>query len=464
MSGRKKSLILAIVAFFLVAAVIAGLYFWWLFNTFQSTDDAYVDADITQISTRIPGTITGVYVVENQSVKQGQLLVRLDPQDYRVRVQQAQAALEKAERQAMADLMQISQTATTAAATGTSAVGDIQNAQSGLSSAQAMLGQQEAAVTAEVNRLNSTIAQAKQYRDDELRYRGLVREGAVSRQQYEQITTNLRIAESNVALQQNIVTEAQERVRQYRANVLQALSNLTKARSSAEQARAARQATGVRAGLAGVSRAGVAQAEADLRNALLQESYSTVTAPIDGRVGRKTVVTGEQVQTGQQLMTIVPDLKWITANFKETQIGKMLPGQNAEINIDAFDGRKIRGWVESLGPASGAKFALLPPENATGNFTKVVQRLPVRIKFDPNSIAPIASRIAPGLSVEVTVRVNDAGFFLFPWTAAKHHPAPPQLRVNTNRPAGSITQEEPPRRPKLKTRINFYREGTSCPR
>lgn len=455
--GNKKPLILAIVALLLVAALIAGLYFMWLWTTFESTDDAYVDADITQISTRIPGTITNVYVIENERVKEGQLLLRMDPGDYQIRVVQAQAALEKAERQALADLSQISETATTAAASGTSAIGDIQNAQSSIGSAQAQLAQQETLVAAEIARLNSAVAQAKQTRDDAERYRNLVGLGAVSRQQYEQTLTNLRVAEANIAQEQHLVADAEARVRQYRAGVLQSLSNLTKARASAENAHAAHQETGVRANLAQVSRAAVAQAAADLRNAILQESYCTVTSPINGRVGGKAVVPGEQVQTGQQLMNVIPDLKWITANFKETQIGRMLPGQDADIDIDAFPGRKYRGWVESISPASGAKFALLPPENATGNFTKVVQRVPVRIKFDRNSIAPILDRIAPGLSVEVSVRVTDNGFFLLPGSERKHRL---NQQRNSNERSTPINSEYP-KRPKLKTRINFYKDG-SC--
>lgn len=210
---------------------------------------------------------------------------------------------------------------------------------------------------------------------------------------------------AQIAAEEQAIHQARANVAKAESDLQQAYSDLTKTTATLKTAEAAHEQTHVKGYLSKVSQATVEQAKVDLQNAILQRSYCQIVAPVSGRVGKKATHAGEQVQLGQALFTIIPDQTWLTANFKETQIGKMRPGQKVDVTLDAFPGQHFTGKVDSIAPASGAKFALMPAENATGNFTKIVQRLPVKIKFDVNSITDFQKYIAPGLSAQVSVNL-----------------------------------------------------------
>ena len=257
----------------------------------------------------------------------------------------------------------------------------------------------------EIAKLSSLQAQRQQYETDLKRYQNLSAQGAISKQQYDQAKTQYDMSVAQIAAEQQAIQQAKANVAKTESDLQQAYSDLTKTKATLKTAEAAHEQTNVKSYISDVSKATVDQAKADLQNAILQRSYCQIVAPASGRVGKKATHPGEQVQLGQALFTIIPDQSWLTANFKETQIGKMRPGQAVDITLDAFPGQHFTGAVDSIAPASGAKFALMPAENATGNFTKIVQRLPVKIVFDEKSIAEFKKYIAPGLSAQVTVNL-----------------------------------------------------------
>ena len=371
---------LILLIFFLAA--IAGSVFgyrWWQFNaTHEQTNDATVAGNVYPVASRISGTVQTVEVTDNQQVIAGQPLVKLDSSDERAKIEQAQAALATAERQAAAAQENIALSEQSNIAQDTQTKGNIGDAQAGIQAAQAQLQQ----VEAELNKLKL----------DYQRYQTLYQEGAVTQQQFDDAK-----AAYDEALAQRQAAEQ---------TIAQARAKLTQAQSGEQQLAANQIQTEVNRSNYAAAQAQVAQAEASLKQAQLQLSYTTLNAPIAGRVGNKNVEVGQQVQPGSPLMAIVPQEEWITANFKETQLGKMQPGQKVQIKLDAFPGKTFTGTVNSLSPASGADFALLPPDNATGNFTKVVQRIPVKITFDPQSIKGYENRITQGMSATVTVDVS----------------------------------------------------------
>ena len=375
---KPSGLIILIVCLAAIAGSIFG-YRWWQFNaTHEQTNDATVAGNVYTVASKISGTVQAVEVQDNQEVKAGQPLVKLDSSDEQAKLEQAQAALAIAQQQAAAAQENIALSEQNSVAQNTQTQGSISDARAGIKASQAQLKQ----VDAELNKLKL----------DYERYQTLNHEGAVSNQQYDSAK-----AAYNEALAQRQAAEQA---------IAQAQAKLTQAHGSAEQIAATEIQTEVDRSNYAADQARVAQAGASLKQAQLQLSYTTLNAPIAGRVGNKNVEVGQQVQPGSPLMAIVPQEEWITANFKETQLGKMQPGQKVQIKLDAFPGKTFSGTVNSLSPASGSDFALLPPDNATGNFTKVVQRIPVKITFDPQSIKGYENRITQGMSATVTVDLS----------------------------------------------------------
>jgi membrane fusion protein (multidrug efflux system) len=402
----KKFIVITAAIVLLIAASVAGSILWRYTATHESTDDAYVDGNITQISSRLGGTVSNVLVEDNQQVKAGQLLVVMDPRDYDIKIAQAKAALEKTERQAQADVADVAVTNSTAGAESDTASSEISHANASISSAKSQIANAHAALGMEIAKLSSLQAQKQQYQIDLNRYESLSLQGAISKQQYDQAKTQYDVAVSQIAAENQAIEQARANVAKSEADLQQSYSDLNKTNATLKSAQAAHQQTHVKTYLSDVSKATVDQAKADLQNALLQRSYTRIVAPVSGRVGKKAVHPGEQIQLGQALFTIIPEDSWLTANFKETQIGGMRPGEVVDITLDAFPGKHFAGHIDSIAPASGAKFALMPAENATGNFTKIVQRLPVKIVFDQKSVADYKQLIAPGLSAQVTVSVT----------------------------------------------------------
>jgi membrane fusion protein (multidrug efflux system) len=341
-------------AVLLVVAVTIGT--WYILRSMEreSTDDAFVDAHVAQVSAKVAGRVSEVYVDDNQAVESKTPLVLLDPRDYQAVVQQRQAALQ-------------------------SATAKRDSAQTALAQAKARLVTLNAEIEAARAQVTSAAAEAERNTSDLRRSEQLVRTGAISRQDYEHAKTAAQSQSGVVQAAQKRQQAAEAQLTEGKAGVASAETQIRSAEADIEQAKAA-----------------LAAAELDL-------SYTKITAPIAGHVTNRTVERGNYVQAGQALLAIVPREQWVTANFKETQLRYMRPGQATTIKIDAYPGRVFHGHVESIQRGSGAQFSLLPPENATGNYVKVVQRVPVRIFFDETHPGPLG----PGMSITPTVFVRE---------------------------------------------------------
>ncbi|MGZ4811858.1 MAG: HlyD family secretion protein [Terriglobales bacterium] len=357
---------------FFAALIIGGILVWRYYAARESTDDAQVDAHIAPISARVGGTVIKVNVDDNMRVKTGDVLVQLDPKDYQVAVAQAKANLADAiaGHRAARTTIPITHTSTS----------------SSLDMARANLGASEKEVNAAQARLREAEANYTKAAQDLERMRQLVAKDEVSRQQYD----------TAVAAEQS----ARATVDVARAAVATAISHVTQAEAQVRGAQTAPQQVAVTEARAGAAGANVEQRQAQVDQALLNLEYTTIKAPVDGIVSKRNVEPGQVVQPGQPLMSLVNlgDI-WVTANYKETQLEKMRVGQKATIHVDAFS-RDYQGHVDSIGGGTGARFSLLPPENATGNYVKVVQRIPVKIVFESGQDL---GGLRPGMSVTTTV-------------------------------------------------------------
>jgi membrane fusion protein, multidrug efflux system len=371
-AGRKRRIIIPLVIIALVIGLFFGVRYFIYAAHHVSTDDAQVAGDITTISPRVKGQVTAVNVHENQSVRKGAPLVALDDRDYKVALQQAQAAYDQAvSNMAAADTAVPQQSMLTSAQTA-QAQADIAQSASGV------LNAQQRVATAQAN-LDAARANAVKAQHDVDRARELAGEGAIAQSQLDaaQAAYLTALAQRDAAIQG---------VAAARSSVTQAQAQVLASRAQLDQAQTGAQTTQIKSAQAAVSAAQVKAAAAALANAQLQESYTLITAPVDGVVSKKSVDVGDTLSVGQPLMALADQRHlWVTANLKETQIRNLRVGQPVEIRVDAFPHRVFAGKVESISAATGATFALIPPDNASGNFTKVVQRVPVRISIDPSS-------------------------------------------------------------------------------
>ena len=362
-----------LLAVVLVLGVIA-YSLWRYYAVRETTDDAQIDAHIVPISSRVGGTVQAVNVDDNQSVEAGAVLVQLDPTDYRIALDRARAELADAQANALAARQGVPITAA-------SARGNLETAQAGVSAAQ----EQTSAARANLAQAQANYNKAA---SDLTRMKQLIAKDEISQQQYDAAVAAAEAARANVQAAQAQIATGQSRE--------------TEARAGVGSAQTAPQQVKVTAARASAADAAVVRAQAALQQAELNLQYTTVKAPQAGIVSKRTVEPGQVIQAGQPLLAVVfiSDL-WVTANYKETQLKKMKIGDKAEIEVDAY-GSKLRGHIDSVGGATGARFSLLPPENATGNYVKVVQRLPVKIVFDSGQDAEV-KRLRPGMSVTVTV-------------------------------------------------------------
>lgn len=402
-TGRRRTLLIWGGAAVLVLLLVFGVrYLVWSANH-ESTDDAYLEGHLHPISARITDTVQQVLIDDNQHVVQGQTLVILDPNDYKVRLDQAKAALDAAARQADTAEAAIHSTSQSATAQTTQAVGTIGEAKASIQTSKAAVTAAEAGVPraqAELQEANATLLRE----DTDLhRYEDLYAREQVSKQTVDHQRANYQVAVAAQAAAQERVRQAEAQLIAAQQGVVQTEALLTNSQGGLQSAEATRLETRVREGQYATALAAVAQATAALEDANLQLSYTIIRAPVAGRVGKKSVEGGQRVQVGQPLMAIVEDQPWVIANFKETQLEKMRAGQRVEVKIDTFSKHKFYGRVESLAPGSGNEFALLPPDNATGNFTKIVQRIPVKIVLDPDSVRGYEKLLSPGMSSVVTV-------------------------------------------------------------
>jgi membrane fusion protein, multidrug efflux system len=377
-----------------IVVAIAGGYFAWNAFRYEDTDDAQVDGHVMQLSTRINGQIKDVYVVEGQLVHAGDVLVAVDSQDYKITEAQAQANLADAEATAASSHWKVPITFVTV--------------QSNLDSAKTAVLNAEAAVRASEQNYESAKAalvqaQANDAKSDADLQRAtqLIAKEDISRLQYDQAVATATANRAAVASAQAGVHAAEQAVQQAQGKLLQAKNDVQTAETAPEQISLTRSN-------AQAADAQVLQRKAQLAQAEMNLSYTVILSPVTGIVGKRSVEVGQNVSIGQELVDVVPlDDVWVTANFKETQLAHMRPGQPVEVKVDAY-GRRWKGRVTNLGGGTGSVFSLLPPENATGNYVKVVQRVPVRIDFD----RPVGQQfnaealLKPGLSVEPEVRVR----------------------------------------------------------
>jgi membrane fusion protein (multidrug efflux system) len=391
---------LAILGAIVLIAVLVGLFLYY--HNRESTDDAEVDGHITPIASKIYGRVASVLVNDNESVKAGQTLVKIDPADNQAAVDQARAALELAESEARSAGVDVPRTAENVASTTSGADAQLLGAQADVAKAQATYEQAQTADLAwaqanvEKSKANAALGQA-----DLARYKPLVDKDEISKQQYDAAKANADATASALKADQEKLSQAQRNVEVVKAQLDAAKARVLQARATVESAQADKKQVTMRTADAQAKVAKVAQARASLDAALLNLSYTNVVAPVDGVATHKQVEPGQIVQAGQGLLVVVPlqDV-WVTANFKETQLRYMKPGQQAEVKVDTY-GKTFSGHVDSIAGATGGVLSLLPPENATGNYVKVVQRIPVKIVLDP--IPPDKAVLRPGMNVDATV-------------------------------------------------------------
>lgn len=422
----RRFILWGVVALLVSAGLLLGVRYYLYAIAHESTDDAFVDGHIVLISSRVAGQVVKVHVTDNQWVNAGDLLVELDPADFQVRLAAEEAALRVTRATQRSRRITVDLTTITSSAGVDEASGNVETARATIERAKALVAaaasqrdQARARLTAaraglEQARAEILVAEAKYQRDhaDLQRFREMVKTGIITKQQLDHAAAAERMAAADLDAARRRVDTQHAAIEQARAALKTAEDNLvetqaqvsarkaeldqSKARFAAAQA-APQQVAYSRAELE-VSEAEIARAEAEVARAQLDLSYTKVPAPNAGYVTRKAVEAGAYVQVGQGLLAIVQSQLWVAANFKETQLTRMRPGQAAEIEIDTYPGVVFAGRVDSIQRGTGARFSLLPPDNATGNFVKVVQRVPVKIVF--NDLQQLrAYLLVPGMSV-----------------------------------------------------------------
>lgn len=386
--SRRRGILVAVV----VVIVLVALGVWWRSTFSEDTDDAQVNGHLIQVSSRIAGQVLKVYVNENQYVKAGDTIAELDPKDYQVAVENAEAALASAKANAAAAGVAVPILTVNTGSTLSSANVDVSSAQSGVLQAERQLEAVKARV--QQAQANNTKAQA-----DLERYRPLVEKDVISKQQWDAAVAAADAAKAGLADANATQAAAEQGVRLAHDKATQAQAMLKYAQTGPQQVAA-------QSAKAKQAEAQVQQAQAQLDMAKLNLSYTKIVAPVPGIITRKSVEVNQNVAAGQNLLTLVQlDDLWITANFKETQLRSMKAGQAVSIHVDST-GRDYDGKITQIGGATGSVLSLFPPENATGNYVKVVQRVPVRIDFTDLAKEDPDHQLRPGLSVEPKVRVK----------------------------------------------------------
>ena len=340
--NRRVLVIAAVVA---LAALAAGGRMWYRSHFYVETENAYVAGHVHPVSTRIAGVVTKVFIDDNQMVKEGDVIAELDPFDQGVKVEQIQAQIASAQQQVIQADAQILQ-----------------------------VQAQASASAAQVAQSEAQLVRAKQDAD-----------------RFGQLYNSQMKAVSKAELDAAVATRASAT-----ADVAARKDSAAAAKAQITAAKSARDVLNAQVGVLQVQ----------LKDAKQQLAYNKVLAPVSGRIGKRTIEVGQRVQPGQQLTAIVQENVWLTANFKETQLAEMKPGQEVKVTIDALPGKELIGKVDSFAPASGAQFSLLPPDNATGNFTKIVQRVPVKVVFKPEDVKALSGRLVPGMSAVAEVAIN----------------------------------------------------------
>ena len=385
-SHRRRNIVIGLI---ILVVIVCGFFLWRYLGSYESTDDAQVDAHLYPVSARISGYVTKVNVDDNQYVQKGAVLVEIDPKDYEVAVDQAKASLASVEATAQSLNIDVPITSVSTSSQLNFAASGVEDAGAGITAAE----KQVAAAQAQLEAAEANDVKAQ---DDLHRYKALVDKQEVAEQVYDQALATAKASTATVAAARNNEAAAEQAVHQARSRLGQSEANQRSAETGPQQVSLTQ--ARARAAIADVQ-----QKRAALELAKLNLQYTQIVAPISGEVN-KTVVVGLNVQPGQQLLTVVPlDEVWVTANFKETELRQMKVGQKSEIHVDS-SGRTFKGHVDSIAGATGPLFSLLPPENATGNYVKIVQRIPVKIVLEPGENQD--HQLRPGMNVVPDVYIR----------------------------------------------------------
>ena len=421
-AGRKRWIALSIFGVVLCVAAVAGVLYWLHARQFEETDDAAIDGNMVMVSPQVAGRISAVYVQDNDDVPAGKVIAEIDATDFITRVAQSRAALETAEArlrvaQTNVDLVK----ANTAAllvqgqAGVAQATAAVEQMTTGIDQAEATVRSAEAQVQSAEADVQAAQAEAGRRESDVKRYEALDPR-AISQQTRDaaKSAADAAAAQLSAAQKRKVYAEAQvalekSKVAEARAKVTEAKSKVSQAEGILQAAQTAPQQIASVEAQVKTAQAGVDQAQAELRDAQQQQAYTKIVAPVAGRVTRKAVQLGQYVEAGRTLVTLVEPDVWVTANFKENQLAHMHAGQVVDVWVDAYPGMSFRGKVASIQAGTGARFSLMPPENATGNFVKVVQRVPVKIVFDEGGAegggGALKRLLAPGMSAVPRVRI-----------------------------------------------------------
>ena len=416
----KRKLLLTLGCLVGLATLSYGGYAWYSAITYVSTDDAYVDGTISPVSAKVAGHIVELMVQDNQVVRKGELLMRVDPRDFKAKRAQARAAVATAEATLRAARSEVPLTREGTQAQIEQARASLQVAMVGVKSAESAVEESRArlearrsateAMRADVAGAQSTYRQAGRELE---RVKSLLKNDLVARRDYDQAEAAYETAGSTVEALQRRMTQSEREIQQVEAElgnrvhaVDQARQRVVEARAMLALAESQIHQVSIKDAEASRAEAKLREVQADLAFADLQIEHTEVRAALDGTVSKRNVELGQVVQMGQPLLAIVPlqDV-WVVANFKETQLGRLRPGMKASVEVDGYPDKSYTGTIESMSAGTGARFSLLPPENATGNWVKVVQRVPVRIHLDGKGISN-PHTLRAGMSVVVTVRVR----------------------------------------------------------
>ena len=416
----RRRIVIGAAAVVGLAGLLFGGWVWWQARSQVSTDDAYVEGAVAVVSAKVMGNVVELLVQDNQQVKAGDVLLRLDPRDFRAKRDQTAAAVAVAEAALLALRSELPMTRGVTAAQGDEARGALEGArageaasQSAVEEAQAQLEAKRAAASAaeaDVAGARATAVQAVREKD---RQRKLVEQGLVAQRDYDQAEAAEGTARAALQAFERRKIQVEREAQQTEAalasrglGVQQARQRVAELRGTLAKTESQRQQVPMKEADIARAEAVLAQARADLAFAELQLQYTEVRALVEGVVSRRTVELGQVAQMGQPLLAIVPLHEvWVLANFKETQLARIRPGMPVEVRVDTFSDRVFKGTVDSLAAGTGARFSLLPPENATGNWVKVVQRLPVKIRLDPGEFGN-PHTLRAGMSAVVTVKLR----------------------------------------------------------
>jgi membrane fusion protein, multidrug efflux system len=387
-------------SFFLLLILVAIA--WYLYSGRVTTDDAQVDCHITAVAPQVPGYVVKLFFNDNTPVKAGDVLLQIDPRPYEAEVDQAKASLAVAEAQANSAKLQIGLTRETTTNSTSSATAQKESDAADYASSQAQL-EQSATANLQLAQANVAAKRATNERaqSDLARYTPLLSTGDVSKFQFDAVDASARVAKSELDAAEQQLAAAQQAVEIARANSRSAQARVARSQSQFLETKARERQVPITEAVYKSALATVERAQAALQQAELNLSYTRIIAPISGQITQRSVDLGQYVSPGQLLFTIVPlDQVYVTANFKETQLAKVAPGQKVRFRVDTYS-QEFEGVVDSIAGATGSRQALLPPQNATGNFIKVVQRIPVKILVKPESNPHLVLR--PGMNVEATI-------------------------------------------------------------